>query len=344
MSFKAWVLALSAIIAAGVFCYARQLQEGLALTGMSRDVTWGLYIAQFTFAVGIAASAVMLVLPCYLHDYKAFGRLVMVGEMVAIPAVVVCMLFVFVDLGQPARVWNVLLHPAPSSVMFWDMLSLGGYLLLNAVIAGATLSAGRRRAAPPAWLRPVILLSIPWAVSIHVVTAFLYCGLPGRTLWHSAILAPRFLASAFAAGPALLILIWMALRKEAGQALGKLTQIVAYAMALNVLFTLFEIFTASYSGIPEEAGHLGWMWTSAVLGIASLALLVRSEARAVACGFVFLSLWADKGFAMVVTGFAPAAYWPTAPEIAIAAGIWAIGMLLATVLIRFTLRVRGEIT
>ncbi|MCX6635301.1 MAG: polysulfide reductase NrfD, partial [Acidobacteria bacterium] len=204
-----WVLCLVAVIGVGLLSYLRQLDTGLGITGLSRDVTWGLYIAQFTFFVGVAASAVMVVLPYYLHNYKAFGRITILGEFLAISAVTMCMLFIFVDMGQPRRVLNMLLYPSPNSVMFWDMISLGGYLVLNALIALVTLSAEHRGVAPPGWIKPVIILSIPWAVSIHTVTAFLYNGLPGRDLWLTAILAPRFLASAFAAGPALLILLCM---------------------------------------------------------------------------------------------------------------------------------------
>ena len=247
-----WLLALVAVIGLGFLFYLRQLSEGLAITGMSRDVSWGLYIAQFTFLVGVAASAVMVVLPYYLHDWKVFGKITILGEFLAVSAVTMCMLFIFVDMGQPMRALNMILHPTPGSMMFWDMVSLGGYLCLNAVIALTTLRAEQKAVAPPRWIRPVILLSIPWAISIHTVTAFLYSGLPGRSLWLTAILAPRFLASAFAAGPALLILLSMLIRKltrfDAGrEAIGKLALIVTYAMIANVFFILMEIFTAFYS-------------------------------------------------------------------------------------------------
>src|SRR3990167_5756415 len=202
-----WIGALLVVIVLGVLSYLRQLHVGLGITGLSRDVTWGLYIAQFTFLVGVAASAVVVVLPYYLHDYQAFGKITILGELLAVSAVVMCLLFIFVDMGQPERALNVILYPTPTSIMFWDMISLGGYLVLNAVIAGLTLGAERRGAAPPRWLRPIVVLSLPWAASIHTVTAFLSSGLPGRRLWLAALLAPRFLASAFASGPALLILL-----------------------------------------------------------------------------------------------------------------------------------------
>ena len=157
---------------------------------MSRDISWGIYIGQFTFFVGIAASAVMVVLPYYFHDVKEFGRITILGEFLAIAAVIMCMLFIFVDMGQPARVLNVLFYPTLHSMMFWDMISLGGYLLLNAIISAVMLDSEYKHLYPPRWLRPVILLSVPWAISIHTVTAFLYNGLPGRSLWLHKGIAP----------------------------------------------------------------------------------------------------------------------------------------------------------
>ncbi|MCW5977133.1 MAG: polysulfide reductase NrfD [Bryobacteraceae bacterium] len=369
-----WIVCLFAVIGAGFLAYLRQLQEGLGITGLSRDVTWGLYISQFTFLVGVAASAVMVVLPYYLHDFKAFAKVTILGEFLAISAVTMCALFIFVDMGQPTRVLNVLLHPTPNSMMFWDMLSLGGYLMLNAVIALTTLHAEQKGIAPPRWLKPIILLSIPWAISIHTVTAFLYAGLPGRSFWLTAIMAPRFLASAFASGPALLILLCMAigrLTKSSGlrEPVQKLAVIVTYAMILNVFFVLMELFTAFYSQIPEHMEHfhylfagldgrtalVPWMWTSAILAVASLALLIPPGTRknpkvlAAACGMVFLSLWIDKGLGLIVGGFVPSPlgavteYAPTLPEAAIALAIWAIGILMITVFYKIALAVRESL-
>src|SRR5512138_2524742 len=226
-----WIAFLLVLIGVGFACYLRQLEYGLGITGLSRDVSWGIYIAQFTFFVGVAASAVMVVLPYYLHNVQQFARITILGELLAVAAVTMCMLFIFVDMGQPTRVLNVLFYPTPHSMMFWDMISLTGYLLLNGVIAYVMLAAEQKGIPAPHWIKPVIILSIPWAISIHTVTAFLYNGLPGRPLWFTAILAPRFLASAFASGPALLILLWLLLRRlnrseAGGEAVQKLGVIV----------------------------------------------------------------------------------------------------------------------
>src|SRR3989337_2848537 len=252
-----WIFFLLAVIGAGFISYIYQFRVGVGVTGMSRDVSWGLYIGQFTFLVGVAASGVMVVLPYYLHNYKAFGRIPFLGEFLAIAAVIMCMLFIFVDMGQPLRVLNVILHPTPNSVMFFDMVVLSVYLLLNILVGWTVLGAERKGLPAPSWVKPLIILSIAWAPSIHTVTAFLYAGLPGRHFWLSAIMAARFLASAFAGGPALLIILAMLVRKltkfdpgrEPIQALGK---IVTYAMFANVFLLGMEFFTAFYSNIPEH--------------------------------------------------------------------------------------------
>ncbi|KJU86174.1 polysulfide reductase NrfD [Candidatus Magnetobacterium bavaricum] len=209
----AWICFLLAVILVGVASYIRQFHYGLGITGMSRDVSWGFYISQFTFFVGVAASAVMVVMPYYLHNFKRFGRITILGEFLAIPAVIMCMLFIFVDMGQPTRILNVILYSTPNSIMFWDMIALSGYLMLNVLIGWSTLSAQHKLVAPPKWVKPLIYLSIPWAFSIHTVTAFLYSGLPARHFWLSAIMAARFLSSAFASGPALLVILCLIIKR-----------------------------------------------------------------------------------------------------------------------------------
>jgi len=366
-----WIIFLLAIIGVGFINYLHQFDYGLGITGMSRDVSWGFYISQFTFLVGVAASAVMLVIPYYLHDYKKFGKIVILGEFLAISAVTMCVLFIFVDLGQPTRVMNVILHPTPNSILFWDAMVLNGYLFINLIVGWMTLTADRRGTPPPKWVKFFIYLSVPWAVSIHTVTAFLYAGLPGRHFWLSAIMAARFLASAFASGPALLILLCLIVRKvskfdpgkEAIQAIAK---IVTYAMFVNVFFLGLEFFTAFYSQIPGHmdsfiylyAGLQGYgklvplMWGSTILAAISLILLVFPSLRkdegklAFACIAVFISLWIDKGFGLVVGGFVPnmfegvTEYWPTLPETLIALGVWCIGFLILTVLYKVAIAVR----
>jgi len=369
-----WVIFLLILIGTGTFFYLNQFDYGLGVTGLSRDVSWGFYIAQFTFLVGVAASAVMVVLPYYLHHTKEFGKITILGEFLAIGAVIMCMTFIFVDMGQPLRIMNVFFHPTPNSMMFWDSVSLMGYLVLNVIISIVTLDAEKKGIYPPKWIKPIIIFSIPWAVSIHTVTAFLYSGLAARPFWMSAIMAPRFLATAFAAGPALLIVLCLLLRRltkfDTGkEPIQKLAVIATYAMILNVFFLLMELFTAFYSGIHEHALHfqflyvgldgnyslVPWMWASIVLAAISLVLLIVKKFREnekillFACIAVFLSIWIDKGLGLIVAGFTPSPlgkvvpYWPTFTEIMISIGIWALGMLIITALYKIALSVRRQL-
>lgn len=369
----AWVMFLLLVIGAGALTWLYQFSVGLQVTGMSRDVSWAIYISQLTFLVGVAASAVMLVLPYYLHNYKAFGRITILGEFLAVPAVTMCLLFVLVDLGNPARLFNVVLHPTPNSILFWDMIVLNGYLFLNIIIGWTLLEAEKKGVDAPQWVKPLIYLSIPWAVSIHTVTAFLYAGLPGRHMWLTAVMAPRFLASAFAGGPSLLILLALILKKfanfDAGkEAINKLATIVAYAMIINLFLFAMEFFTAFYSGIPGHQHSLvylfagihgkgvlvGPMWFSVILGVlAAIAILfpaVRNNhgLLALTCLSIFISLWIDKGLGLVIGGFIPNPtehvfeYLPTAPELMITLGVYGIGFLILTVLYKVAISVKEE--
>jgi len=362
---------LMAIVGVAFILYLWQLKVGLRITGMSRDVSWGFYIGQFTYLVGVAASAVMVVLPYYLHNYKAFGKITILGEFLAVGAVNMCLLFIIVDLGKPMRLLNVLLHPTPNSILFWDMIVLNVYLLLNIVIGWTVLEAERKSVGPPAWVKPLIYLSIPWAVSIHTVTAYLYAGLPGRGFWLTAVMAPRFLSSAFCSGPALLILLCLIVRRFTKFDPGKeqiqtLAKIVTYAIIINVFLILCEIFTVFYSQIPEHMDHfkylfsgygklVPWMWASIALMLVSIALLINPAVRrnenilAVACVTVFAGTWIDKGFGLVVGGFVPnplhkiTEYWPTVPEVLISLGVWAAGFLILTLLYKIAISVKEEI-
>jgi len=378
-AYWAWVILLLAAIGTGTAVFVfMQLAQGLGITGMSRDVSWGFYIAQLTFLVGVAASGLMVVLPYYLHDYKAFGKITILGEFLAVGAVAMCMLFVFVDLGVPSRIMNVPLYPTLNSVMFYDLIVLSVYVGLNLIIGFPMVQAEIKGKEPPYyWLKPLIILSIAWAPLIHTVTAFLYAGLPGRHLWLTAIMAARFLASAFAAGPALLLILYMIMNRVADferndKAINKLTQIVLYAMILNLFFLGLEFFTSFYSQIPGHMHSLGYlffglhehghtydalvpvMWLSVLMGLGSVLLLLFPAARnnrvTLVAGLagIFIGSWIDKGMGLVVGGFIPnplnevTEYMPTIPELAVSMGVFGIGALIITVLYKIVVEVREE--
>ena len=369
-----WLVLLLGVIGIAFLAYMYQFFEGLKITGMSRDVSWGFYIGQFTYLVGVAASGVMVVLPYYLHNYKAFGRITILGEFLAVAAITMCLLFIMVDLGNLPRLLNVIIYPNPTSILFWDMIVLNVYLLLNIIIGWNVLSAERKGMHYPKWVTPLIYLSIPWAFSIHTVTAFLYAGLPGRHFWLTAIMAARFLASAFCSGPAILILLCYAVKtvtrfNPGREQIRTLAGIVTYAMILNVFFLLLEVFTAFYSQIPGHMetfvylfrgleGHakmVPWMWTSAFFMLVSLVLLIvpafrrNEKVLVLGCISVFIVTWIDKGLGLVVGGFIPNPfnkvfeYWPTIPEVIISLGVWATGLLVLSILYKIAVSVKEEV-
>jgi len=373
-TYWSWIIFLVVLMVVGFGFYLLQWFQGLMVTGMGRDVSWGFYIGQLTYFVGIAAGGVMVVLPYYLHDYKAFGRVTVLGEFLAVGAIIMCGLFVMVDLGQLPRMLNLVLHPNLTSILFYDFIVLNVYMLMNIIIGWNVLSAEQKGVQYQKWVKVLCYISIPWAFSIHTVTAFLYAGIPGRHYWLTAIMAARFLASAFASGPALLIILCLIVRKftrfdPAKEQIRTLGGIVAYAMILNVFFMLLELFTAFYSQIPGHMhsivylfsgleGHgklVPLMWTAAFFAVVSLILLIIPAARRkesvllAACILVIISTWIDKGFGLVVGGFIPnpfervVEYWPTVPEICISIGVWATGFFVITILYKMAVSVKEEI-
>jgi len=372
-SYYLWLLFLLALIGMGGYYYMMQLSQGLAITGMNRDVTWGLYIAQFTFLVGVAASAVMVVLPYYLHNVKEFGKITVVGEFLAIASVIMCLLFIIVDMGMPQRLFNMILYPTLHSPMFWDMVVLNGYLLINVVVGWTVLESEWKKVSPPKWVKYLAYASIPFAVAIHTVTAFLYSGIPGRDFWLSASIAPKFLVGAFATGPALLILICFALKRLTGfdagkEAIRKLSLIVTYAFTITIFMLLMDIFVAFFSQVPSKMYALTYMyfgldgynflvpfmWVFVALSVLALVLLINPKTRSndtmlmIACASVFIAMFIEKGLAFVPAGLVinpfggVTEYIPSWPEVAISIGIWAVGLFILSILYKIVVTVKEE--
>jgi molybdopterin-containing oxidoreductase family membrane subunit len=367
-----WVSFLLVVIAIGFVSWLREVHLGSGpMTGLSRDVTWGLHVGQLTFFVGVAASAVLVTMPYYLLNYKEFGKIAIMGEFLAVSAVLISMLSVFAIMGQPTRIWNVILHATPNSIIFWDLVVLNVYLILNILCGWTVLGAERKGVPPPVWIKPFIIFAIIWAPLIHTVTAFIFAGLPGRDHWLTSLQAAHFLATAFAAGPSLLIILSMIVRKvsrfDPGKvALQTLAKIATCALVIHIFFIALEFFTAFYSRIPGHMRTLQYlytgldghrelvpvMWTSSILAVTALVLLLtpatrRNEKTLLAAALAaFFSIWLDKGFCFVVSGFVPnpfervTGYWPALNEFFVAAGCWGVGFLVLTILYRIVISVR----
>jgi|Deesub1362A_J573_1020465.scaffolds.fasta_scaffold05741_3 molybdopterin-containing oxidoreductase family membrane subunit len=355
-----WIALLAIVAIVGLLAYSQQLVKGLTVTGMGREIAWGLYVSNFTFLVGVAASAVILVLPYHIYRAEEFRALALIGESVAVSSVVMCILFVLVDLGRIDRIAYVVRYPNLTSVMFFDLIVLSGYLAMNAFIVGGKIFKFEN----PSLLKLSVYVSIPWAISIHTVTAFIYSGLIARGFWNSAILAPRFLASAFASGAAIMIILSHILGKTSPLSIdrrgtGKLSEIAAFAMVSNMFLLGVEIFTVFYSANPEEIRHFTYLlfgfgdnvysplwWISISAGIASTVLLITPSTRKneivlfLASSIVLVSIWLEKGLLLIVPAYMPSnlglteEYIPTPVEILITSGIWAVGLLILTALLK----------
>lgn len=372
-SYWAWVLFLIALIAVGFAAYMYQMTHGFAVTGMSRDISWGMYIGHLTFFVGVAAGGVMIVLPYYLHNVKEFGRITVVGEFLAIPAVIMALLFVVVDIGSPMKLFNVYIYATPHSMLFWDSVVLPSYLLLNLVVGYSVLQAENKGVHYKKWVKCLAILSIPFAFSIHIVTAFLYSGLPSRHYFLTAMLPAKFLASAFATGPSLIILICFLLKKLCGfdagwAAIKKLSVIIAYAYTATIFMVCCEFFTAFYSNVPSHKAALQYLFFGlhghrqfvplmiifVICVVFALFLLIPRQNRenktklGIACACVFLSMYIEKGLTFIIGGLSEtpfgeiAPYHMTAVEFLVIVGIFAIGILIATILFKLVVVVKKD--
>ncbi len=373
-AFYAWMTILTAIALVGANAWANQMAEGMVLTNMTDHVSWGLYIANFTFGVGLAAGGVMMVIPAYLYHDQDMHEVVIVGELLAISAIFVCLFFVIVDLGRPDRLWHMIPGLGrfhwPVSMLAWDVIVLNGYLFLNLHITGYMVySRFIGKPLNPRWYIPFVFVSVVWAISIHTVTAFLYQGLGSRPFWNDAILAPRFLASAFVTGPAFLIVALTLIRRimklDVPQgAIDTLTSILRVTVLINLFLILVEIFTQFYTGgshaasatylyfgLHGKSGLVPWIWSAVVLNLSAVTILISPISRRgqgwviAACLLAFAAIWIEKGMGLIVPAFIPSTmhemveYAPSLTEWKLTAGVWAMGLGIFTVSVKITAHV-----
>lgn len=370
-----WLAFLSFFIISAIYFYfTQQLQHGMIITAMRDPVSWGFYIANFTFLVGVAAAAVLLVIPAYVYNFKPIKEIVLFGEILAITAIIMCLLFVTVDLGRPERAWHILPPPIgkmhfPNSMLSWDVVVLNGYLILNLLAVGYVLySLAKGEQYKMSFMWPIVVISIPWAFSIHTVTAFLYAGLEARPFWNAAVLAPRFIASALCSGPALMLIIFQIVRRVSSieitdRAIFKIAELIAYAIAVNLFLFFAEVFAIFYSsthhavymkylyfGLGETSSHLAIIvWFAFICNVLAFALFLTKRTREdyvylnIACFLVFLGVYLEKGMGLVVPGFIPGTlgeiykYMPSKYEMAISVGVWAVGAMVFTFLLKITI-------
>jgi molybdopterin-containing oxidoreductase family membrane subunit len=372
-----WLAFLFILIAWGSTGYIAQLKQGLIVTNMRDTISWAYYIGNFTFLVGVAAAAIMLVIPAYIYNWKPLKEVVIFGELLAISAVIMCMLFVMVDVGNPLRLWHMIPQIGrlnlPSSLLSWDSVVLSLYFVLNlGVVSYLLYNLFYKKEYNKKILNPLIMLSIPLAISIHTVTAFLYNGFAGRPYWNSALLAPKFLASAFCSGPAVLIILFQILKKTTTfeikqEAIWKIAELMAYAMFINLFFFGAEVFKEIYSntehlvhlkylfiGVGENRDIVMYGWASLLISIIAFLLFLIPKTRKnvitlnIGAILIWFGVYIEKGIALLIPGFTPDTlgqiyiYRPSMAEIKISAAIFAIGFLIFTLMTKIAIAIVFE--
>ena len=369
LAYWLWIGLLAYGVMLGGWHYYSQFKDGLIVTNMSDQVAWGFYIANFTFLVGVAAAAVMLAIPAYIFDRRDIKDVVLMGDTMAVTAVIMAMLFIMVDLGRPDRIWHLIpgigRFNFPLSMLAWDVVVLSGYLVLNLGISFYILFSHYQGKHPVVWRYfPFVILAIFWAIAIHTVTAFLYSSNPGRHFWHSALLAPRFIASAFASGPALMIIGFQIIRRTIGYPVSQtVITLLAFIMSVALQITLFfigtEIFTEFYNegsnaasfrylflGLDGSAALQPWIWAALAMLVVAVTILMIHPLRKnvillnVACVLTFAGVWIEKGMGLVIPGSVPTPmgevleYLPNMTEVSISIGVWSLGILIFTFLVK----------
>jgi len=364
-----WLTLLILLIGVGLRAYVHQLQTGLIATSMRDQVSWAFYIGNFTFLVGVAAAAVLLVIPAYVYEWKPIKEVVILGELLAISAICMAALFVLVDVGRPDRLWHLIPGlgklNVPSSMLAWDVVVLNGYLVLNFIIVTYLLFMLVRGKHPAKRVfTPLVLCSIPTAIGIHTVTAFLYAGLSARPFWHSAILAPRFIASAFCSGPAVLLVLMQLLRKYTrfeiqDLAIWKVAKLMAYSMGINLFLFGAEVFTEYYArtehlvhmrymftGVEGHTEIVPYMWAAFACSVLAFVLFLIPRTRRhwitlnLGCVLIYSGVYLEKGMGLVIPGLTPDTlgeiyeYAPSRGEWMVAVGIFAVGFLLLTLMVK----------
>ena len=377
IGYQIYLCILICLMLTGVYGFVLQFRMGLAATDMSNIVSWGFYISNFTFLVGVAAAAVMLILPSYVFNDKDLHKVVIIGEVVAVGTLVMCMTFVFVDLGRPMQFWHLMPGIGqlnfPSSLLAWDIIVLNGYLALNALIPAYIVYCHYQGREPVGkYYKPFIFISIGWAVAIHMVTAFLYQGLPARPFWNNPLMGPRFLASAFAAGPAIIALVLHIVNsatdyKIENKIFNKLRIIIVSAATINLLMLFSEIFKEFYFpthhsqsamylffGLEGHNSLVPWIWTAISINLIGTLILAfnpfkeRQIFLLPALVLLIVGIWIEKGIGLIVPGLVPSpmgeiiSYSPSNIELLITVGVVGLGMFVVTMLLKPALIIEKE--
>jgi Ni/Fe-hydrogenase subunit HybB-like protein len=242
---KFWisVAVLGTMVAAGIYAWIYQIQRGLWVTGLNQKVSWGFYIINCVFFIGMSYGGAMTSAILRLTNAKWRAPLTRIAEATAVAALLVGAVYPIIDMGRPDRFLNILMYAQVGSPVVWDVVAISTYMLASLVFLYLPLIpdlAQTRDSLRMSRLQRVYqvlalgwkgtpaqehslqrgigimaVLIIPLAVSVHSVLAWLFA-VTARGGWHSTIFAPLFVLAAMLSGVAAVILVVAAFRKVYG--------------------------------------------------------------------------------------------------------------------------------
>ena len=239
--FRAWVAVLSAFVAWGVYAYILQWQRGLVITGLRDQVSWGLYISNFVFWVGVSKGGTMISAIFRLTHAEWRRPITRMAEAITVLALITGVPMIVADLGRPDRMLNLIWYGRIQSPLIWDVLSVTTYLTACIIyfylplIPDVANLADRPefprwqrrfyRALALGWTgnptqhalleRAIFIMAIaviPLAISVHTVVSWIFA-MTLRPGWNSSIYGPYFVVGAIYSGTGAVILSMWVLRR-----------------------------------------------------------------------------------------------------------------------------------
>ena len=286
-------IVLALLVVAGVAAWIYQIVNGLAVTGMNNGNSWGLYITCFMFFVGLSAGGLIVASSASVFGIKQFKKVAKPAVLLSTVCIIAATAFVVVDLGGPARVFNLIIHAQIGSPLMWDIIVITIYFVINIVylvlMKKEDGGADKTRA-----LTITSRLALPVAILVHSVTAWIFGLQIAKVGWYSAIMAPLFVSSALDSGLALLIIVLIILNatrvfEVERKLIVSLAGLLAVFVAVDAFMVGSEILTMAYPAAEAEGALLAVMtsgatapffWGEIILGLAvPFCLLVFSKLR-----------------------------------------------------------------
>ncbi|HYG85539.1 MAG TPA: NrfD/PsrC family molybdoenzyme membrane anchor subunit [Azospirillum sp.] len=352
---RAAALVLGVVILAALGAAFLMEHHGHAITGMNNTVVWGLPHVFAIFLIVAASGALNVASMASVFGRTVYKPLAPLSGLLAMALLAGGLFVLVLDLGRPDRLTVALTHVNPTSIFAWNVILYSGFFALVAAYLWALLDRRVGRHAGTIGLAAFI-----WRLVLTTGTGSIFGFLAARDVYHSAVMAPLFIAMSLSFGLAVFLLVLFALhgRDGMGDALiGRLGRLQALFVAVVLYFVVVQHLTGLYTarGAEVERFLLGGPWAPAFwLGqilIGTLAplvlLLVPPFSRApqyvpIAAALVAVGGWFQV-YALViggqslpltllpgldVTSEVPAAYAPSLPEALLGLGGVAVALAL----------------